>query len=72
MSTQSWGADVPVSLPQSLGDQEGLVPMFGFTFTINGLFHDMNDSDLEALATPTYAPISPANTVWGDQNIGGG
>lgn len=69
MSGQSWGSDVPVSMPEPLGDQEGLVPMFGFNFTINGLFHDLTDADHEALSTPTFAPISPANTVWDDQDL---
>jgi hypothetical protein len=70
MSIQSWGSDVPVSMPEPLGDQVGLVPMFGFTFTINGLFHDLSDADHERLSTPTYAPISPVNTIWDDQNLG--
>ena len=69
MSVQAWGSDVPVSMPEPLGDQVGLVPMFGFTFTINGLFHDLTDVDHERLSIPTYAPISPINTVWDDTDL---
>lgn len=69
MSAQPWGSDVPVSMPEPLKDQEGMIPMFGFTFTVNGLFHDLTEADHERLSIPTYAPISPANTVRDDLDL---
>jgi hypothetical protein len=63
-----WGSDVPVSMPQPLEDV-GLVPMFGFVFTINGLRHDISEADHERLSRSGYTPISPANTDWGDVDV---
>lgn len=64
----SWGSDVPISLPEPL-DEVGLVPMFGFVFTINGLFHDLSESDHDLLSRSGYGPVSPANTEWGDVDV---
>lgn len=69
MSVQDWGCDVPVSMPEPLGGQVRAVPMFGFVFTINGLFHDLTDVEHERLSVPTFAPISPAATVWDDADV---
>lgn len=63
-----WGSDVPVSMPEPL-DGVGLVPMFGFVFTIDGLRHDISEVDHERLSRPSYAPISPAQTEWGDGDV---
>ena len=46
-----------------------LVPMFGFVFTIDGLRHDISAVDHERLSRPTLAPVSPANTEWGDEDV---
>ncbi len=57
-----WGADVPISMPQPLRpDQESLVPMGGFTMTLDGLFPDLSTADHERLATPSYRPYDPTN-----------
>lgn len=69
MPEQSWGSDVPVSMPEPLKGQEGLVPMFGFTFTVNGLFHDLTEADHEELSMTKYAPVSPATMIWDDQDL---
>lgn len=64
MSVNQWGSDVPVSMPQALPDGlESMVPMGGFTMTVNGLYHDLNQAEQEALARPTYAPRDPAMAV---------
>ncbi|MGA5598419.1 hypothetical protein ACPCSE_29715 [Streptomyces cellulosae] len=55
-----WGADVPISMPQPLRrDQVSLVPMGGFTMTVDGLFPDLSSADAERLSTPAYAPYDP-------------
>lgn len=63
-----WGSDVPVSMPEPL-TEAGLIPMFGFVFTIDGLRHDLSEADHERIGRPTFAPISPANTDWGDSDV---
>jgi hypothetical protein len=56
-----WGADVPVSMPQPLDESNpGIVPMDGFCFTYNGLYHDLSQADWARMAIPTFAPVSPA------------
>lgn len=64
-----WGSDVPVSMPEPL-DRDGVVPMFGFVFTVDGLRHDISAEAHERLSRPPLAPISPANTDWGDSDVG--
>ena len=63
-----WGSDVPVSMPEPL-DRDGLVPMYGFTFTIDGLRHDITEADHETISRPSFAPMSPAETEWGDTDV---
>lgn len=65
---ETWGADVPVSMPEPI-DSAGLVPMFGFTFTIDGLRHDLTEAEHERLSRPSFAPMPPADTVWGDADL---
>ncbi|GAA1978719.1 hypothetical protein [Kitasatospora viridis] len=61
MTDSQWGADVPVSMPQPLPpDLVGLVPMTGFTMTLNGLWPDLSQADWERISRPTYAPYDPA------------
>lgn len=60
MTTNQWGADVPVSMPQPLPDGlVGQVPMGGFTMTERGLFPDLTQADHERLSRPTFAPYQP-------------
>ena len=63
-----WGADVPISMPAPL-DGVGLIPMFGFVFTIDGLRHDISETDHELLSRSGFAPISPVDTEWGDEDV---
>ena len=50
-----WSSDVPPSMPAATTVAR-LVPMGGFCFTENGLSHDLSEAEVEALATPSYAP----------------
>lgn len=59
-----WGADVPVSLPQPLAeDNPGVIPMDGFCFTESGLFFDLSAADYARISTPSYAPVQPKQQV---------
>lgn len=53
---RSWGADVPVSMPEPLHpDRPALVDMNGFGFTIFGIAHNLKGTDLEEYL-PVFAP----------------
>lgn len=69
MKRSDWGSDVPISLPRAPRRTEREVPMFGFVFTENGLFHDLSREDHESLSTPTYSPaVNPdREIVYGDE-----
>ena len=72
MSQQPWASDVAVSMPEPRDPSPlGQVPMFGFVFTENGLFHDLTTAEHERLSIPTFAPIEPVETVWGDADVEG-
>ena len=69
MTSASWGSDAPISMPVSLPDPNGnKVPMYGFCFTPEGLFHDLSEVDLEDFSRPTYAPVHDPQeqVVYGD------
>lgn len=67
MTSNAWASDVPISLPDSVDTSGRTIPMFGFVFTENGLFHDLNAADHELLNNPTYAPPpEPGRTVYDD------
>lgn len=72
MSESTWASDVPVSIPVPLGGDEGLVPMFGFTWTKWGLRHDLTASDAQRLSVPPLAPHRPAEVVRGDADLDDG
>lgn len=59
----SWGTDVPVSMPQPLGDNQGVIDMDGFCFTDGGIAHNLSRADWEQLVVPTFAPEIPAAAV---------
>lgn len=62
-----WASDTPVSLPEPTEYTPMTVPMYGFVFTENGLFHDLTEADHEALRTPTFGPVEdPTNVEYGD------
>lgn len=56
-SAESWGADVPISMPQPLS-QEAVVlkQMGGFCFTNGGIAHNFTSSDLDSYLTPMFQP----------------
>lgn len=59
-----WGADVPISLPQPLtDDNQGVIPMDGFCFTASGLFFDLSVADYARISTPSYAPVKLTQQV---------
>ncbi len=59
-----WGADVPVSLPQPLNDDNpAIVAMDGFCFTTGGIAFDMSQADYDRIAVPTFAPDNPGQPV---------
>lgn len=64
-----WGADVAVSLPRPPRRTTRQVPMYGFVFTENGLFHDLTPEDHEQMQTPTFGPaIDPdREVIYGDE-----
>jgi hypothetical protein len=69
---ESWSADVPISMPEGLSpNNPGLVPMFGFTFTENGLAHDITTGEVQELSIPKWAPPMNPNApeVKGDADF---
>jgi hypothetical protein len=57
MATNQWGADVPISSPDSLGDEIIMVEVGGgFVMTDRGLRHNITEEEREALVSPTFAP----------------
>lgn len=65
MSTPAyWGADVPISMPLPLQDDNpGLIDMDGFCFTANGLAHNLSQADWGMLSVPTFSPQIPTTTA---------
>lgn len=69
MKSGEWGSDVAVSLPLPPVRTAREVPMYGFVFTENGLFHDISEADYEAMSTPTFSPSFDPDraVVYGDE-----
>lgn len=68
-----WKSDVPISMPRPLDghgpnvtNNQSLIPMFGFTFTINGLFHDLSNVDLEEYVQSLTSPQNNVDTHYSD------
>lgn len=56
----TWASDVPISLPSPPPEGDDIqVPMYGFVFTNNGLFHDISDAGVEGLQAPLFSPERP-------------
>jgi hypothetical protein len=55
MATDSWGADVPVSLPAT-PNHKPVVSMGGFAFGPYGLVPEITEDQRERIATPTFVP----------------
>lgn len=69
MTGEFWSADVPVSMPLPV-QETGIIPMFGWTFTENGLAHDLSPADYERISTPDFAPESmPEGIEYGDTDV---
>jgi hypothetical protein len=52
-----WASDTPVSLPEPPKRERPAVLDFGgFGFSAGGLTHNITETDLEEMATPTFAP----------------
>lgn len=52
-----WGADTEISMPVALRpEQIAYVDMGGFTFTEDGIAHNVREADLETYQTPPFAP----------------
>lgn len=74
--TGGWKSDVPISMPRPLDghgprvrDNQVLVPMYGFAFTINGLFHDLSQVDLEEYLGGVNAPEDVAERQYADRDV---
>lgn len=71
--SSGWKSDVPISMPRPLDghgpnvtDNQSLVPMFGFTFTINGLFHNLSQVDLEEYLQAVTSPAGGTDVHYAD------
>lgn len=52
-----WATDTLVSRPEpSSKETPVLVDFEGFGFTMNGMVHNITESEIEAMVTPTFAP----------------
>lgn len=53
----NWGSDVPISMPVALGNEQiAYVDMGALCFTLQGVAHNLRETDLEAYTTPMFAP----------------
>jgi len=72
MSDGDWASDVPVSLPKPVALRlpgEVRIPMSGFVFTVDGLFHDIDPTTYDDMATPTYLPHDASAVIYGDDIV---
>lgn len=74
--TGGWRSDVPISMPRPLHghgprvkDNDSLVNMDGFCFTINGLFHDLSQNDLDDYLAQVTSPLDRTETVRRDLDV---
>lgn len=59
-TTNSWGSDVPISLPEAPpADIPTPVKFGGFAFGPRGLVPDLTKDDLDTLMTPFFVPVNP-------------
>lgn len=60
----NWGSDTPISMPIPMeGNDEILVPMYGFGFSHYGLYHDLTRVDYERHRIVSSAPASDPSVV---------
>jgi hypothetical protein len=55
-----WGTDVPISMPEPTTD-DVIIDMGAHGFSINGLVHNLSQSDLEDYMMPTFTPEGSEN-----------
>lgn len=67
-SREHWASDTPVSTPHPPPtDVPVQVDFGGFGFSMNGMVHNLTESDLEEMITPFYAPEGyQGSTVGGE------
>lgn len=57
MSFDTWASDTPPSRPVPPPTNTPVLLDFeGFGFTVNGMVHNISESDLESMMVPTFAP----------------
>lgn len=56
--TDSWGADVPISMPSppSVSNPSLIKLGDGFVMTSGGIFPDLNKDQFDEYVTPTFSP----------------
>lgn len=54
-SEESWATDTLISRPEPPSDPV-LKDFDGFGFTMNGIVHNLTESEIEDMITPTFAP----------------
>lgn len=66
-----WAADTDISMPNPKDPNNQVeVPMFGFVFTENGLFHDLTVAQHETLSQPSFGPpLQTQDVVRGDTEV---
>jgi hypothetical protein len=67
--SNSWSADVPISMPQP-STHQNVVPMFGFAYNQYGISHDINTVDYMNFRRPAMAPdATPGSAVHDDADV---
>ena len=52
-----WGADVPISMPEPMPEDPGVVvPFGGLAFTAMGVVHDLTSVDRDSLLVQGWGP----------------
>jgi hypothetical protein len=51
-----WGTDTPISMPEPPTDRPVVVDMGGFGFTTGGITHNLTEEDREETFSPFFSP----------------
>jgi len=54
-TSDSWGADVPISRPAA-APSDVKVDFLGFGFTMGGIAFNVSEAEIEDIYTPPFAP----------------
>jgi hypothetical protein len=61
-STPQYGANCPISLPETIDSDPGQkAEMGGFAFITSGFVHDITDAERDALLSQAYGPTGGLN-----------